>query len=129
MSPEEAIALGSGLVALLASLFALRAASIAIRDNIDAMMSDIHKQGRWSGYAAIANALASAAIVVALGLGVYDSVRAPDPAARFPAQEQASPQARVAAICRDNWVSHSEHRRGTCAGHRGVRQWVNKPAD
>ncbi|ANP46256.1 DUF3761 domain-containing protein [Candidatus Viadribacter manganicus] len=35
----------------------------------------------------------------------------------------------VTAICRNGWVSYSQHRRGTCSGHRGVREWVNRPAD
>lgn len=28
------------------------------------------------------------------------------------------------AICYDGWVSHSQHRRGTCSHHGGVRQWL-----
>jgi hypothetical protein len=35
----------------------------------------------------------------------------------------------VTAICRDGWVSYSRHRRRTCAGHGGVRDWVNRPAE
>lgn len=30
------------------------------------------------------------------------------------------------AICRDGWLSQSPERRGTCAGHGGVREWVNR---
>lgn len=33
----------------------------------------------------------------------------------------------ITAICRDGWTSYSQHRRGTCAGHRGVERWINRP--
>lgn len=33
----------------------------------------------------------------------------------------------ITAFCRDGWVSYSQHRRGTCGGHRGVERWVNRP--
>jgi hypothetical protein len=28
------------------------------------------------------------------------------------------------AICRDGTLSYSQHRRGTCSWHKGVRQWL-----
>jgi len=28
------------------------------------------------------------------------------------------------AICKDGWVSHSQHRSGTCSHHGGVAQWL-----
>lgn len=34
---------------------------------------------------------------------------------------------RVTAICGDGWFSYSPHRRGTCSGHQGVREWRNPP--
>ena len=30
---------------------------------------------------------------------------------------------RHTATCRDGSISFSEHRRGTCSGHRGVARW------
>ena len=33
----------------------------------------------------------------------------------------------ITAICRNGWVSYSQHRRGTCSGKGGVRDWVNPP--
>ena len=30
---------------------------------------------------------------------------------------------RHTATCRDGSISYSEHRRGTCSGHRGVAHW------
>lgn len=35
----------------------------------------------------------------------------------------------ITAICRNGWTSYSQHRRGTCSGHGGVREWVNRPAE
>ncbi|MCX7357775.1 MAG: DUF3761 domain-containing protein [Alphaproteobacteria bacterium] len=35
----------------------------------------------------------------------------------------------VTAMCRDGWYSYSPQQRGTCAGHGGVREWVNRPAE
>jgi len=29
------------------------------------------------------------------------------------------------AQCRDNTYSYSQHRRGTCSHHGGVRSWIN----
>lgn len=34
----------------------------------------------------------------------------------------------VTAICRDGWFSYSRQRSGTCSGHGGVGEWVNRPA-
>lgn len=33
----------------------------------------------------------------------------------------------ITAICRDQWVSYSQTRSGTCSGHGGVAEWVNRP--
>ena len=33
----------------------------------------------------------------------------------------------ITAICVDGWYSYSKTRAGTCAGHGGVRDWVNEP--
>jgi len=30
------------------------------------------------------------------------------------------------AKCKDGTYSYSMHRRGTCSGHHGVRQWLNQ---
>ena len=27
------------------------------------------------------------------------------------------------AVCRDGWLSHSQHYSGTCSQHGGVKQW------
>jgi hypothetical protein len=35
----------------------------------------------------------------------------------------------VTAYCNDGWLSYSPQQRGTCAGHGGVREWVNRPAE
>ncbi len=34
----------------------------------------------------------------------------------------------ITAICRDDWVSYSQRRSGTCAGHRGVKTWKKRPS-
>lgn len=39
------------------------------------------------------------------------------------------PAPEVNAICRDGWVSYSQHRRDACSGHGGVREWRNPPAN
>jgi hypothetical protein len=52
-----------------------------------------------------------------------------------PASPQREPQhqglisapADTTAICKDGSVSFSEHASGTCAGHKGVGQWVHRP--
>ena len=33
----------------------------------------------------------------------------------------------VTAICNDGTYSYSQHRRGTCSHHGGVKQWINRP--
>ena len=33
----------------------------------------------------------------------------------------------VTAICQDGSYSYSQHRRGTCSHHGGVKQWINSP--
>jgi hypothetical protein len=33
----------------------------------------------------------------------------------------------VTAICKDGTYSYSQHRSGTCSGHGGVREWINRP--
>jgi len=35
----------------------------------------------------------------------------------------------VTAICRDSWVSYSQNRSETCAGHRGVKEWRHRPGE
>jgi hypothetical protein len=37
------------------------------------------------------------------------------------------PPTPITAMCGDGWVSYSDYRSSTCAGHGGVRQWVNQP--
>ena len=32
--------------------------------------------------------------------------------------------ARAHAICRDNTISYSVHRNGTCSWHHGVKRWL-----
>lgn len=49
--------------AALAAVFAVRAATVHVRDNIDSFMEDIHRQSRWATFAALANAVAVAALV------------------------------------------------------------------
>ena len=39
------------------------------------------------------------------------------------------PPVPITATCRDGWVSYSDRRRGTCVGHGGVREWVDRPAE
>jgi hypothetical protein len=36
-------------------------------------------------------------------------------------------RAKVTAICWDGTQSFSQHRRGTCSWHGGVKIWVNRP--
>lgn len=39
------------------------------------------------------------------------------------AQARSYQSPTVTAKCKDGTYSYSTHRRGTCSGHRGVRQW------
>jgi hypothetical protein len=52
----------SGLAALLGA----RAASIKVRDNVDEFIDDLHKQRRWTSFAAIAAAVCAALLVLQL---------------------------------------------------------------
>lgn len=53
------------VLAAVAALVAVRAATVRVRDSVDDFMSDLQRQGRWNAAAAILNALASVLIVVA----------------------------------------------------------------
>jgi hypothetical protein len=56
----------SGVAAVLtafAAIVALRAATVTVRDNIDAFIGDLQKQGRWAAWAAVLNALTAAILV------------------------------------------------------------------
>jgi hypothetical protein len=33
----------------------------------------------------------------------------------------------ITAICNDGTYSYSQHRRGTCSHHGGVKEWINRP--
>lgn len=44
---------------VVAGFLAVAAARVEIRDNIDMFMSDIHRQGTWASYAALAAAVAA----------------------------------------------------------------------
>lgn len=46
-----------------------------------------------------------------------------------PEPDSTLPAPPITAICRDGWISYSQHRRGTCAGHGGVRERRNWPAE
>jgi len=41
---------------------------------------------------------------------------------------QAVEQGPQSAVCKDGTPSYSKSARGTCSGHGGVAQWINKPA-
>lgn len=41
-----------------------------------------------------------------------------------PLKPGAPPPQRSSALCRDGYYSFSEHRSGTCSGHRGVKSWL-----
>jgi hypothetical protein len=32
-----------------------------------------------------------------------------------------------AALCQDSTYSYSDHKSGTCSGHRGVKKWIDPP--
>ena len=55
-----------GFLAFAAALLAIYSASIEVRDSLDTMMADMAEQGRWVMRAAIANAFASALLLVVL---------------------------------------------------------------
>jgi hypothetical protein len=39
-------------------------------------------------------------------------------------QQAAAPLPGATARCNDGTYSFSQHRQGTCSGHRGVAQWL-----
>jgi len=43
----------------LAAFLGVRAATVKVRDNQDAFISDLQRQGRWAGYAAAAAAIST----------------------------------------------------------------------
>jgi hypothetical protein len=47
------------IIGLVAVACGLRAATIEVRDNMDAFISDLHRQGWWASMAAIAAAVAA----------------------------------------------------------------------
>ena len=49
--------MASIVAAVAAAALALFANSIEIRDELDSFMSDIHRQGTWTAYAAVAAAI------------------------------------------------------------------------
>jgi hypothetical protein len=40
-----------------------------------------------------------------------------------PYKKQAVRPANATAVCKDGTLSYSQHRRGTCSHHGGVRRW------
>jgi hypothetical protein len=63
---EKYLSLGSIAVSLIAALLGLRAATVKVRDDIDRFISDLHRQGRWAGFAAAAAAIATVLQAIAL---------------------------------------------------------------
>ena len=55
-----------------------------------------------------------------VGLGVIVVSPVPDTPVPTPPPPPDGPT----AICNDGWVSYSQHRRGTCSHHGGVREWL-----
>jgi hypothetical protein len=53
-------AISSILLSGIAAVLGIRAATIDVRNNIDEFIGDLHRQGRWASYAAIAAACATA---------------------------------------------------------------------
>lgn len=43
----------------MAAILGVRAATVEVRDNMDAFISDLQRQGRWASYAAVAAAIAT----------------------------------------------------------------------
>jgi hypothetical protein len=54
-----ALSLASMIVSLVAVALGVRAATVKVRDNIDAFISDLQRQGRWAASAAIAAAIST----------------------------------------------------------------------
>ena len=54
------ISTASIMLSCAAALLGIRAATVQVRDNMDAFISDLQRQGRWASYAAIAAAVATA---------------------------------------------------------------------
>jgi Protein of unknown function (DUF3761) len=53
----------------------------------------------------------------------------PAPADGGPVVPSPGPVAQgdTTALCKDGWVSRSQHRSGTCSWHGGVGRWVHRP--
>jgi Protein of unknown function (DUF3761) len=76
-------------------------------------------------------------MIIAILCGVFGQVRAANAFAcnsrhyvnvsghvvHSPSCGNKSEPPRHTATCRDGSISFSEHRRGTCSGHRGVARW------
>ena len=50
----------SVILSCIAAVLGIRAATVQVRDNMDAFISDLQRQGRWASYAAMTAALATA---------------------------------------------------------------------
>jgi hypothetical protein len=55
-----AAAMATGVAAVLG----VRAATVTVGDNMDGFIGDIQRQGRWASWAAVANAIAAAVLIV-----------------------------------------------------------------
>jgi hypothetical protein len=56
------------------------------------------------------------AVLLLVGVGTTSSVQS--------TRNGHIPPDVATAICKDRWISYSEHDQGTCAWHQGVAQWI-----
>jgi len=64
-------------------------------------------------------------ILIAAGAALIAAAAAAIKTGFLPLDEGREPS----ALCQDSTYSYSNHKSGTCSGHRGVKKWINEPED
>ncbi len=62
--------------------------------------------------------------LLVVGVGPIDATARPTVRVSTPRPPTPNDSGGATAICNDGWLSYSQHRRGTCSHHGGVREWL-----
>jgi hypothetical protein len=66
MALDLFLTIGALTATMVAAMLGLRAATMNVRENLETFMLDLQRQGRWSGWAMVANATATAMLIYLL---------------------------------------------------------------
>jgi uncharacterized membrane protein len=66
MALDLLLTIAALIATMVSAMLGLRAATTNVRENLETFMLDLQRQGRWSGWAAVANAIATAMLVYLL---------------------------------------------------------------